>query len=70
MFYSVGSKQQVLTSPVFRCLIFKWWSEIQTTIQIQVQFSNGGLNTRLNLVLYLNGIQIRNHMNFGKLLII
>ena len=35
-----------------------------------VRYLNSGLNTGLNLVQYLNGIQIKNHLAIGQLLTI
>ena len=36
-------------------------------IQMEVRYSNGGLNTGLNLVRYSNGIQITEHSAIGQL---
>ena len=61
------SEYRTFTCQVFRCQVFKCYFSIQTTIQIQVRYSNGGLNTRLNLVNYSNGIWITDHSAIGKL---
>ena len=58
-FYLSGNKMFVIQMLV-----------LQTTIQILVRYSNGGLNTRLNLVRYSNGIQIPEHSTIGQLLTI
>ena len=50
---STGKKQEPFN---FR---FKWQSGIQITIWILVQYSNGGLNTRLDLIRYSKGIKIK-----------
>ena len=43
---------------------------VNTTIWIPIRYSNGGLNTGLNIVWYSNGIQIPDNWAIGKLLTI